>query len=414
LSGDATLEFLAGLKLDHGRPNTVNIGSSVKGGDLYRDYQMLQYNKNLGDGSAFLLRFYRNEEVENKHAQGSAALGRLVADTTDSEYRTYDIEAQHNFAWFNDAINTVWGGEVRYNSGHLYILGPEGNHHIDQIYRLFVNHDYKIRDDITVSIGAAGEHNRYTSGDISTREAILYVPRENQTVRLSHTRTFRIPGMVEDAQNLNVGVLVLGNNALQREEVNAYELGYSSRFLNNRFTFGADVYHNEYKDLIESYLKTAPVTYSFRNTNDAIARGVELHGDYKVNKALDIYSNYTLQKIQDKSQFISGSEPRHKFNFGIEALDEKVNMRYNLDLHYVGSVISTDIDDNTSLVTKIPQYTRVDASVTKFLWGGDMEVSLVGKNLVQNRHYEFIGTSASARYPVSIERTFYIVTKAKF
>ncbi|MCB1677567.1 MAG: TonB-dependent receptor [Halioglobus sp.] len=73
-----------------------------------------------------------------------------------------------------------------------------------------------------------------------------------------------------------------------QEEVDAYEIGLKSNWLNNRARLDIAVYHNEYQDLQVDQARTPPVFVDTLNAGEATIKGVELEGSAIITTGLSV------------------------------------------------------------------------------------------------------------------------------
>ena len=423
----SNLELFLGDKEDHGRPVNVTATSTTNDGHTRSNFQMLKYNTKVFEDQDFYLQLFRNEKIVNKHGAW------YHADTNDEEVRQYDFEMQHTFKWLKDKMNTVWGLGFRYNQGGVYIFNTDswsgawkygGDPLVDRIYRLFFNNDFKINDKWTYVFGTMFENNGFTGGSCSPRTSLLFAPKENHVFRATYARSYRTPTMLEDTQNnkfLGAPVApsqtVQGSSALKNEVVDAYELGYNSWLLDNRLKLGAQLYLNEYRNLLDTFPiigAGGATTYTFNNSNYARAKGLELETEYSPKNWVKLYTNMTVEKINDRGLDFQNSEPSFKVNFGSRFKWDKLGLTANFDGYYVDTYNSKDIEDVSNTILKVKPYLRFDFRIAKTFFKGNLEWAIKGENLFDQSHVEArTGTSAPFT-DIDIERAIYTTITAKF
>jgi iron complex outermembrane receptor protein len=430
IDDNSNLELFLGDKEDHGRPVNVTATSATNDGHIRSNFQMLRYNTKVFEDQDFYIQLFRNELIENKNGPW------YQADVNDEEVRQYDFEAQHTFKWLKDKMNTVWGLGFRYNQGGIYLFDTDssgrtrkygGDPLVDRIYRLFFNNDYKITDKWTFVFGAMFENNGFTGGSCSPRTSLLFAPKENHVFRATFARAYRTPTMLEDTQNntflkygLGSSLTTLGNHALKNEVVDAYELGYNTWLMDNRLKLGGQGYINQYKNLLDVFGSSTTVgpstttVYSFDNSNSARAKGLELEAEFSPKNWVKLYTNLTVEKINDRGLDFQNSEPSFKVNFGTRLKSEKLGITANFDGYYVDTYNSKDIEDVTNTILKVRPYLRFDFRIAKTFFKGNLEWAIKGENLFDQSHVEArTGTSAPFT-DVYIERAIYTTLTAKF
>ncbi len=397
--------------------------------DLSRGFFQMRFNKTFSETSAMHLQIYTDytdideEDIIRRDDEGNR---RFVLDPLEMDVRQYDVEFQHSFGLGTKNVIT-WGVNYRNNqlwsrmSGNVNEFDAEvaaGNNsqrfkqeHKDK-FGMFLQDDFKILDNLILTTGLKIERNNFTGTDLSPRASIVFSPFKNHTFRASYSRAFRTPTFLEDAGFFNIGfgfdengdntgirrVGQVGSNDLRPERLDSYELGYQGTFF-DKLDLNLEAYFTRYKNII-----TFQSTAELDNTSRADTLGFEVSLEYHALSWLDLYTNYSFinfnAKISD-SRFERGSPddttPDQKANFGMRF---KFNngLSANVDLHYVDKIkiFEQDIDD----------YLRIDLRLAKTFWEGRGEFSIVGQNLQEDKHAEFID--------VEVERTGFMGLEINF
>jgi outer membrane receptor protein involved in Fe transport len=127
----------------------------------------------------------------------------------------------------------------------------------------FVHAEFAPTDWVTVTAGSRVDYNTQTGFFVSPRLAAVFQPAAGQYVRVGTARSFRKPGFMETVSHLMVDfpadspitgdgqvafqefmTRVGGNDALDNEELLAFEAGYLGRFMDGRLSVSLDLYYN--------------------------------------------------------------------------------------------------------------------------------------------------------------------------
>ncbi|MBI4830384.1 MAG: TonB-dependent receptor [Candidatus Lindowbacteria bacterium] len=339
-----------------------------------------------------------------------------VLATGDTDERSivnnvFDFEVQNSFdPW--DEHTITWGANYRHNrvTSHEII----GRDEQEDLFSLFVQDQYDMLDDMTLTAGIRFDSHPLTGVHFSPRASLVYEPWETHVFRASIARAFRNPSFVESFLDLNLGggsVVATGNRDLDAEEITSFELGYQTRLLDNRLQFKADTFYNLIDEIIEfrqlnflsPFPTPPPFMFHYENQGAAIAYGGEVSLEYYFSERLSSYLNYSYQELKarddgvqfqlnEDGEFIESS-PRHKINAGIYAELEN-GLNGSIDLNFVDEVTFGFFDTNapipfTPTEVELDNYTRVDTRIGYKFPNGDTEASLIVQNALDDSHREF-------------------------
>lgn len=255
---------------------------------------------------------------------------------TDLGYKAerYDLEFQHTKP-VTSQFRLVWGLGNRIDTlSSPAWLGNDRTHHI-HVQRLFGNGEYRLTNDLIANAGAMWEHNALAGTTLSPRAALNYRLFEGHTLRISASRGYRSPFMIEqygmsratyDLPNplpdrTDTYAISAGNVA--PETINAYELGYLGN--PSRIPLNVELrLFQEYVDRLITPVTTSPCPVSdninnrclvIDNVDKAIIRGLESQLRYTLGKRSWLMINHALTRIHstdsDEDYQYSRSAPRH-------------------------------------------------------------------------------------------------------
>lgn len=239
--------------------------------------------------------------------QDLPTLADIRVDTFDIEYsRTTALGESHSLNW-----------GVGYRNVHSYFFGddpfwlafdPE-NHYLDT-FRAFAMDTVPLGDsDVTLTFGAAIEHNEITEVEFQPTIRATWMPEQNYMLWAAISRAVRTPSLEETSDSF------WGNEQFQSETLIAYELGgrWSPA---SWMTTDLAVYFNDYDDL--HYLD--PVDSIYTNNSEGEAYGAELAMDFQPFSDWKLRSTYTYHhgtfNVKSTGEQLPTGEysPKHVFS----------------------------------------------------------------------------------------------------
>lgn len=317
---------------------------------------------------------------------------------------TADVQMQ-NSRRLNDRNNFIWGGGARVHYDDLSgtysvsVRHPQSTH---EVINTFVQNEYAVIPDTAyLTVGSKFEYNDYTGIEVEPSVRGTWHPAENQTVWASVSRAVRIPSTVEEDINLVASVQpgtpptelrAFGNPDQESEELIAYELGHRIQASRN-LSFDTALYWNDFEQLQTVGAPGATFVgtngnlvqpYILNNLGSGHVYGAEIVANWRVTPTWRLMGNYTYSKMDlDVSpgtavtlDATEGLNPRHQFS---------VRSYYDIrdDLHWDNMLYYVD-----GLRAPVGSYVRYDSRVAWLVRPG-IELSLIGRNLTDNTHYEF-------------------------
>jgi outer membrane receptor protein involved in Fe transport len=344
--------------------------------------------------------------------------------------RTFDVEAGNVTTFGRNVI--TYGGNLRHNTFDLSIA-PEADSRTEGGF--YAQDEIFLHDALRFVVGA--RFDKFTSIDgvmVSPRVAAVIKPVADQAIRLSYNRAFRAPSAINNHIDLTiteplpfaainpafaplgeyfVPIAVQGNQDLQEERLDAYEVGYTGVF-RGRTTVTAAWYLNKFKDQI-LFTQTGthplgppppgwpaqlgpfpgsavwaqvqssanfPSSYSYQNFGKMTQKGIELSVDSAVNDRVGVYGNYSWQGEPDPEDFDISElniPAEHRFNAGFNFNVDRFLGGFGIS--YVDSAFWQDVLDSR-YHGRTDAYTLVNASAgARFGPRNRFQVMLKGTNL---------------------------------
>ncbi len=362
-------------------------------------------------------------------------------ETMREQRDTFDLDLTHHRT-FESGHDVVWGLGYRYtrdefeNSSTIYV-DPDSRG--DQLFSAFLQDEITlVPEKLRLTLGSKFEYNDYTGFEVQPSARLAWVVNSKNRIWGSVSRSVRTPSRVEhdfrisslvappfsgeNPSPLPLEAVAVGNAEMDSETLIAYELGYRTAPLNN-LTVDVALFYNDYDDLrifdSKTPLLANPPTHLvlpalFTNGAQGKTYGAELATAWMATKGMrfDLAYSYTESNIDwirslDISQ--NTAAPRHKLSLR-SSFDVRPNIDLDIWFRYVGK---TEVYNHTisSEAISIDAYPNLDI---RLAWrpAKSLELSLVGQNLLDNRHLEYIQELFTL--PTEVQRGVYGQLEWKF
>jgi iron complex outermembrane receptor protein len=390
----------------------------------------------------------------SRTTQRAGQLGvRAVVDYTnrssmvfDERRHTYDLEVQHNLpiVGYHDVL---WGLGVRHTDDtthetYISVVPPSES--------LTVYHGY-IQDEIAffedalhVVVGGRVEHSDYIGTQFMPNLRARYTADDDTTLWAAVSRGVRSASRLE--RNVRVtdsfpaippftpffnptpaplGLEVWGDQDFGPEKLKAFEAGWRQS-LGDALSFDLAAYYNEYSDMRGvrllplvcspnmTQVQTDPfcvltaqkiiAPMQFTNMLDGSAWGAELSITWNPTPYWRLVGSYSHLEQDFPPNVVDFGIVQLDFsdlNIGLDARNQwsvrssislNANWDWDLFLRRIDKLPTAEVDAYTELNTRIAWRPRVD-----------FELALVGDNLLDNTHREFVSDFLELA-PVSIDR----------
>ncbi|ABB23144.1 TonB-dependent receptor [Pelodictyon luteolum] len=135
---------------------------------------------------------------------------------------------------------------------------------------------------------------------VSPRVALNYKAMDDMSFRASWGRSFRAPSLYERFVRDGGFATLTPNPALDKETMTAWEAGVFKQF-GERVALDIAGFINNYNDLIESTVITAPSTYQYQNISKARIWGIETNLNIKPVDEVNVNLAYTYMNAKNES-----------------------------------------------------------------------------------------------------------------
>jgi iron complex outermembrane receptor protein len=387
-----------------------------------------------------LVNIERNAELSGQHVNvawrhalpsGADLQVRAYFDRTDREdlnYRetrnTFDFDFIHHFSSHRNDI--TWGAGFRKSPSRFYQTVPNviftPAEETYSIYSAFAqNTVYLLGNRLTAIVGSKFEHNSYSGFELQPSARVSWTPSDQYTVWGAVTRAVRTPSRIEEGFQFSAfaspsGPLYLrliGDSQFDPERLIGYELGFRA-YLRGRGFVGINAFYNRYDNLLSVENRPPEPESSpepphlilplfFRNGIEAQTKGIEIASLWEIGswwRVSPSYSYLHLNASRDPNSNdastvgqLEGDTPRHKWVVkSIHTLPRDINL--DLTYRYMSAIPNQ----------RIPSYSTGDIRIAKRITP-EVEVSVVGQNLLQPHHQEYAGLPGGT---VEIRRSAYL------
>lgn len=327
-----------------------------------------------------------------------------LANTVD----TLDITLENKFV-VADAQEIIWGVGYRLIGNRLGRTNPAAlildEDFSQQTFSAFAQNEWTaIRDVLTLTAGLKIEHNDMTGMEFQPSVRGTFKPTENQTVWAAISRAVRIPSQLEGLEMISfalegnlpgtrhqaIPLYSVGDDSVVSEVLWAYELGYRLQW-GRRVSFDLAMFFHDYSDM-PSISDTGELVLDgpfprieipWTNKLSAWNYGAELAVTFLATDSLRFTGSYSFLESDVRAEDGGGplitelyekSAPRHQAALRASyAAGRKFEL--NGQLRYVGSN------------TRIPSFVTADLRLA-YHANEHVELSLVGRNLLDDRHPE--------------------------
>ncbi len=342
---------------------------------------------------------------------------------------TFDIDVRHHFIAGRHDI--VWGGGYRYissSTGTSPLVSFTQTSVEQRIANMFAQDEIALAPTVKVIAGLKLEHNNFTGLELEPTLRALWSPSSVQTLWMAVSRAVRTPADEERLIEVVTAALPgqppiitegFGNPNQASETMISLEGGYRASPRSN-LSVDVAVYYNRYSDLggvapLTPFLSFTPppphivIPLQFNNTASGHTYGGEISSSWQVTRSWRLSANYDLM-IADVAAGSSatmvldinapGDNPRHQVQIRSH-LDLPMRFEFDVDAHYVSRLVAL----------AVPAYTRLDARLG---WRATerIEIGVIGRNLLTDRHIEFI--PALYRAPSQVPRSVRVYFTAAF
>jgi iron complex outermembrane recepter protein len=327
---------------------------------------------------------------------------RRITDQFAEDLQTYDLDLQHGFVWGERQVIT-WGGGYRlmqdeaHNTPALAFLPSNRNL---QLFNAFVQDEIAlVPDRLKLTLGSKFEHNDFSGFEFEPSGRLAWTVDERQTIWSAISRAVRSPSRIDSDVRFpgDAPFQLVGDKDFESESVVAAELGYRVKPY-RQLSLSVATFYNYY-DKIRSLEPIGTNSYLIQNKNQAESWGAEFSGTFQATEGWRLRGGYTYLEthVHRKEGGLDVNRGRAEGNdaknqFILQSMvDLPRDVEFDLVARYVGALPSP----------QVPGYFTFDA---RLAWAPiqNLEFSVVGQNLWQDRHPEFGDPATRQEIPRSV------------
>ena len=264
----------------------------------WRHYEQVKWRRISSSDNELQLNLYHNytdTQAAFDTAPLSLWLGPLPGALRLDQHvfaERYDVELENRLR-ASDSLRLVWGLEARFDQvvaeGYTNRLEPIEN----RLHRAFAHGEWRFLEDYTANVGAMVEQNDIGGTKVSPRFAINHQLAPGHAMRISYTKAYRTPVVLEQFADYTARSTITGASVdqlwksygnLRPEEISAYEIGFMGDINQSRVQYDFKLFDEHIRDMISyptdlSYTGVPDVdgqALVFQNLDWAHLQGAEL------------------------------------------------------------------------------------------------------------------------------------------
>ncbi len=330
----------------------------------------------------------------------------------DPSYRddlnTIDLDFQYQSNWM-PRQQWLWGVNYHLTDNRNVgkgIFNVDPSFSRDQLIGTFIQDQIALWDNVHLTLGTKYEHNDFSGDEWQPSGRLAWDFTTRQTVWTAISRAVRVPTRLERDIAIDVSstpqyiARLQGNSHFDAEVLIAYEAGYRWQARDN-LAFDLAAFHNRYMGLasleqgnpyIDSATGLTIVPIVNENKTNGTTTGIEAQVNFSPLPTWRLVTDYSYLDMQldpngadlNRGVFQAGATPQHQF--GLRSLCDlpaefqlDIQFRYLSSIRHLPEIVNGD---------GIPAYAEMDLRLAKRL-SKQLEVSLVGQNLLHDHHVEF-------------------------
>ncbi len=391
-------------------------GIDASGGNL-----LGKWNHQFADGGSASLQVYYDR---TRRAEA------FLTQTHD----TLDIDFNHQFRMFGNQ-DVLWGlgyRSIRDDFDNTFMASFLPDSRQVNLFSAFVQDEIELTpESLRLTLGSKFEHNDYTGFEIQPSARLSWLVNRRSTLWGAVSRAVRTPSRLEDSALIISQIVPLppprgpmvlyvhGNGDFKSEKMIAWEVGFRHQPCEN-FSLDLALFYNDYDDLqtfeqVDSNSLLADTR--FGNSMSAHSYGLELSVDWWPLRWWRLQANYSFLDISatldgnsrdvvGSPQMVMGSSPKNQFS--VRSL---MNLGEQVEFDFWVAMVDRLERPSYYWNDGVDSYVSVNARVAWRPWK-NVELALVGRNLADDRHLEYIGENLIVR--TEVERSVYGLLTLEF
>jgi iron complex outermembrane receptor protein len=282
-------------------------------------------------------------------------------------------------------------------------------------FNAYIQDSISVSEEILFSIGAKFEENDLAGFGFQPGIRASWMANENNLLWAGYAKTHRQPSLRERYTDLTpfwiwnsvsekwVSSTYSGGPTLDREEMDAYELGWRLR-PNANLMFELSSYYYDTENAVRA--ATSVTSVNAYEAKDAKAFGGELSIDYRASAQWRIRGGYSIARGEVEGVRV--------YDFPENTASLSSHFKYSDDITLIQNIFysgSTQIPSDYNSIS-IPSHLRLDLGV---VWktNENWEIGIFGRDLLEPYHLETMYPGVDVE-PARVERSFILTLLKKF
>lgn len=388
-------------------PVTLRQPSDVRGANL-----LLRWSRTVSDRTSWQFQSYYDQNQRDEIS---------IAQRID----TFDLDLQYRF--MTGIHEITWGLGYRHISDEIensfsVRFDPVGWD--QELFSAFVQDEVSLAENLTLTLGSKFEHNEHTGSEIQPSARLLWRMAEHHSLWGAVARSVRTPSRTNRDVRINLAAIpspglptmiaVMGSDDFESEEVISLELGYRGQ-PSEQLTLDVNAFYNIYDKLYTSeasvpFVEGTPPTnlvmpIGFDNLMEGESYGLDLSLNWQASLDWRLNVGYSWLNVDVRLDAASADTTNVTAREDTSP-EHQMQLRSYWDIRHDLTLDATLLYSDATLVEgiDIKEFTRLDLRLGWQL-SKELELSLVGQNLLDDRHGEFADGESSPY--TEVPRTIY-------
>jgi iron complex outermembrane receptor protein len=395
-------------------------GMPAAQGNAYGGNLLGRWTRTFAEDTDMTLQMYYDRAHLNAPFQSASLFGvNIPAGPLIDDLDTFDLDFQDRFP-LGHRNRIVWGFGYRFThdvveDAPLVAFIPNK---LDQdLFSGFVQDEIELCKKLFLTLGTKIEHNDYTGVELEPGGRLQWNATDRQMVWGAVSWAVRTPSRYDrdlfEPSPAYPPLLGTSHSTFRSETVLAYELGYRAR-MGKKVSASLSAFYNTYDNVRSLNLTGGGLPVVFQNNLEGDTWGFELSADYQVLDWWRLHGGYDFlrESIRVKpggtdlnNALNETADPQHQV-FVRSSMDLPWHLAWDIGLRWIDTVHN----NNGGTAGTLPSYFELDS---RLAWQptSQLEVSIVGENLLHDQHAEFGFAGPSQE---QIERSVYAKVSWRF
>ncbi len=361
------------------------------------DNILLRWNQKASEKFDLQFQAYYDNSVRQSRVERIESLKTYDLDL----HSRLDVGKRNTFS-FGTNLRVM---DHKFNNNPSLQFAP--NQKILSLYSLFIQDEVRLMGDrLKLTLGSKIEHNSYTGFEFQPNARVSYAVAAHQTLWGAISRAVKTPSRLDRDIRLYLDPNILffmGGENFKSETVVAYELGWRSQPAKN-VSFSLSSFYNEYDNIRSAEPPVPPATLPLVTLANGVkgkTYGAELSATSQVTNWWNLRAGYSYFK----KELTIKQDSKDLNNATAESNDPSNQILIQSNIKFPAKF---EFGTTMRYIDKLPKpyvpdYFALDLRLGWHL-NNVLEFNLVGQNLLDKRHLEFIPATPAPR---QIERSVY-------